>query len=89
MLDAGAAPVIEILDRGSVTAVYMNHALTRLQMETIGGNRQVEASLSVTKQPAADEESTEALKARIAELEADVRQMSEALAAIEEGITDA
>lgn len=89
MLDAGAAPVIEILERGSVTAVYMNHALTRLQMETVGGKRRVEAALSVAKQPVPDEESTEALKAGIAVLKADVKQMSEALAAIEEGIADA
>ena len=48
MLDSGNAPTIEVMEGGKVTAVYMNHALNRLQMEVIGGKRKVEAAFSVT-----------------------------------------
>ena len=97
MLDSGNAPTIEVMEGGKVTAVYMNHALNRLQMEVIGGKRQVEATFSVTKQ-ATPEDGIDAvvIAAKIQDLEEEITvlkaenaALEKALTAIEEGIADA
>ncbi len=85
LFDAETAPEIRVLDmNGNVTAMYKNHKLTTLQLETLGGNRRVSAALQVTpvESGGANAADIEAMKEQITALEA-------ALNAIEEGIANA
>lgn len=84
LFDAEAAPEISVLDMsGNVTALYKNHKLTTLQLETLGGNRRVSAALQVTPLEIGGD------TADIAALQEEVNALKAALTAIEEGIADA
>ena len=84
LFDAETAPEIRVLDmNGNTTAMYKNHKLTTLQLETLGGNRRVSAALQVTPMEIGGDTPD------IAALQAEVSELKAALAAIEEGIADA
>lgn len=86
LLDAEAAPEISVLDTsGNVTALYKNHKLTTLQIESIGGSRRVSAALQVTPLELSGSEST----ADLAAMQEEIDELRAALNAIEEGIADA
>lgn len=84
MFDAEAAPEIHVLDAsGKTVALYKNHKLTTLQVETIGGRRRVSASLQVTPLEMGGE------SVDIAAMQEEINELRAALNAIEEGIADA
>lgn len=94
VFSAENATEIKLLDSaGLATKIFFNDRLSSLQLETIGEKRKVSAAFIVT--PIAVDDTSE-LKTKVATLEkelaavkADNETMSEALAAIEEGIADA
>lgn len=85
LFDAETAPEIRVLDiNGNTTAMYKNHKLTTLQLETLSGRRRVSVALQVTPLEVGGEGSAD-----VAALQAEVNELKAALAAIEEGIADA
>lgn len=85
LFDAETAPEIRVLDMaGNTTALYKNHKLTTLQMETLSGNRRVSAALQVTPLESGGESAED-----IAAMKEEINELRAALAAIEEGIADA
>ena len=87
LLDAQEAPQIEVLGAGgAATAIYKNHALTSLTMETIGGKRRVSAAMTATRAELAD---TETLLAQMQQMQAEWSETKTALAALEGGIAHA
>ena len=95
VFSAENAAQIAMLDgKGEATKIFFNDKLSSLQVETVGSKRGVSAAFLVTPVDVSGDDA--GLKDKVAALEEELaavkqenQNMSEALAAIEEGIADA
>lgn len=76
---------VYVLDaKGTVTAVYKNHALTTIQIEVIGGKRRVSVVLQVAMGTGGADVS--GLQAQVDQQAEQIAELSGALEAMEKGI---